>query len=606
MEKKSIQTKLIYTFLFFGITPIIVIGVVLNNIFNNSIENMLKAQTSIIAEKVSKKFNESIKSKKSDWVLLAENQETQNLLESYINNDTEKLISQQITAKKFYELFYQQLGSSYGKIIIKDPLGYDILKIIPDPLSGIGFNPTINLSTRKLSVLELSDIKKIKPKTASLKILLKPLQILRVYYPIILQNSKTYAGYLELDLKLNSVIPLEELKLKFGFEGYTILVNTTTGAIIYSNNNLINNQYVANEFGEQYSGLFNSASADSGNILIEKGKTEWVLSYNKIEGVPLSVGVLSSMEEFLKPFEKIGIISFIIITLISIVVFVAIFYVVRKSLQSLIILTAAAKSVAAGNFDQEININTEDEIGDLATAFNEMTENIKRMIREVERSKKLALIGGFATRLSHEIRNPLTSLKMNLQMLEDKFHNVKGTEQHLQICLTEINHLNNVVTNSLRLAKPSKLKFDKYDVNKILDKSLQSIEKQIDKKNIYIEKKYTADSVKIKCSDEGLKEVFLNILINAVDAVDIGGKIMITTNLNNTSGKNFIVNITDSGQGIAAENIDKIFEPFFTTKGTGTGVGLSITETIINQHKGNIEVLSKINHGTTFVITLPI
>ncbi|MCH7974593.1 MAG: HAMP domain-containing protein, partial [Bacteroidetes bacterium] len=268
--------------------------------------------------------------------------------------------------------------------------------------------------------------------------------------------------------------------------------------------------------------------------------------------------------------------------------------------------TAAAKSVAAGNFDQEINITAEDEIGDLATAFNEMTENIKRMIRELERSKKLALIGGFATRLSHEIRNPLTSLKMNLQMLEDKFHNVKGTEQHLQICLTEINHLNNVVTNSLRLAKPSKLKFDKYDVNKILDKSLQSIEKQIDEKNIYIEKKYTADSIKIKCSDEGLKEVFLNILINAVDAVDIGGKIIITTNLNNTSGKNFIVNITDSGQGIAAENIDKIFEPFFTTKGTGTGVGLSITETIINQHKGSIEVLSKINHGTTFVITLPI
>lgn len=567
---------------------------------------MLKAQTYAIAEKISTRLEEHIKSKKMDWILLSDNQETQKLLEYYFNNDTENLISHQNTAKQYYESFYEQLGSSYGEISIKDPLDSDILRIIPDPSSSLGIKPTINLSTRTLSARELSDIKKMQPKTASFEILLEPMLILRVYYPIILQNSKIYAGYLVLDLKLNSVIPLEELKLKFGFEGYTILVNNTTGAIIYINDKPAHNQYVANEFGEQYSSLFKSASAYSGSTVVEKRKINWVLSYKNIEGTPLAVGVLSSMEEFLKPFEKIGIISFSIVAIISLLVFAAIYYVVQKSLRSLFILTAAAKSVAAGNFDQEITISAKDEIGDLATAFKEMTKNIKRMIHELERTKKLALIGEFATRLSHEIRNPLTSLKMNLQMLEDKFHNVEGTEQHLQICLTEINHLNNVLTNSLRLAKPIKLKFDNHDVHKILDKSLQLVEKQIKDKNICLKKNYTTRSNKIKCSKEGLNEVFLNLLINAIDSMNSGENIIITTKINDTTDKNFVIKISDFGHGISPDNIDKIFEPFFSTKGTGTGVGLSIAESIINQHHGRIQVFSELNRGTTFKITLPL
>ncbi len=606
MKTKSIQTKLIFTFLAFGITPIFIVGVILYNIFINSIENLLRVQTSAIAEKISTRLEEQIKSKKMDWILLSDNQETQNLLEYYFNNDTENLISHHNTAKQYYESFYQQLGLSYSEIKIKDPLGSDILRIIPDPSSSLGFKPTIYLSDRTLTTEELSDIKMMPPKKTSFEILLEPMLILRVYYPIIMQISKTYGGYLVLDLKLNSIIPLEELKLKFGFEGYTILVNRTTGALIYINDKPAHNQYVANEFGERFSKLFNSAFGDSGSTAVVKEKTNWILSYKNIEGAPLTVGVLSSMEEFFKPFEKIGIISFVIIFLISVLVFAAIYYVVQKSLRALFVLTAAAKSVAAGNFDQEIAISAKDEIGDLASAFKEMTENIKRMIRELERTKKLALIGEFATRLSHEIRNPLTSLKMNLQMLEDKFNNVKGTEQHLQICLTEINHLNNVVTNSLRLAKPGMLKFDKHDVHNILDKSLQLVEKQIDDKKICIEKNYTAGSIKIKCSEEGLNEVFLNILINAVDSVEIGGKIIILTELNDTIDKSFVINIADSGHGIAFENIEKIFEPFFTTKGTGTGVGLSIAESIIKQHHGRIRVFSELNRGTTFEVTLPI
>jgi signal transduction histidine kinase len=606
VKTKSIKTKLIISFLAFGVTPIIIVGVILYNVFLNSIEDLLRVQTSAIAEKISTRLEEQIKSKKMDWILLSENQETQNLVESYYNDDAEKYKSQIFTAKQYYESYYEQLGSSYSEISIKDPLGADILRIIPDPSSRFGLKPTIYLSDRTVTARELSDIKKIQPKPASFEILLEPMLILRIYYPIIVQNKKTYTGYLMLDLKLNNVIPLEELKLKFGFEGYTILVDRSTGAIVYNNDIAAHNKYVAKEFGEKSSSLFNNAAPDSGSSLVKKGKTNWVLSYSKVSGFPLSVGVFSSMKEFLVPFEKIGAISFTIIFLISLLSFSAIYYIVQKSLRSLFVLTAAAKAVAAGNFDQEITISTTDEIGILATAFNEMTENIKRMIRELERTKKLALIGEFATRISHEIRNPLTSLKMNLQMLENKFHNVEGTKQHLQICLTEINHLNKVLTNSLRLAKPIKLKFDKHDVHEILDTSLLLVEKQIDDKKICIEKKYAAGCIKIKCSEEGLKEVFLNLLINAIDSMDTGGVLIVSTELQNTIGKNFVISIADSGHGIEPGNIEKIFEPFFTTKGTGTRVGLSITESIITMHHGIIRVFSEINRGTTFVITLPL
>ena len=275
-------------------------------------------------------------------------------------------------------------------------------------------------------------------------------------------------------------------------------------------------------------------------------------------------------------------------------------------------LSIAARQVAGGNFDFRVPAERQDEMGTLAAAFNEMTAKLARA-RELEtqlhQAEKGAVVGRLAAAIAHEIRNPLNYINLTLDHLRSSFAPTDAGKRETFVRLTdqlkmEVARINRHITDFLKYSRPSTLELQEVDVRSEAEDALRTIEVKAHESGIETRIIQKGQLPRIMVDPESLRSVLTNLVINAVEATDgDGGSILIT--LSNES-KDFVkVEITDTGRGIAAEDISKVFEPYFSTKETGTGLGLAIVKKAIDDHGGTISVNSKEGSGTTFTITLP-
>ena len=275
-------------------------------------------------------------------------------------------------------------------------------------------------------------------------------------------------------------------------------------------------------------------------------------------------------------------------------------------------LSIAARQVAGGNFDFRVPAERHDEMGMLASAFNEMTAKLGRA-RELEtqlhQAEKGAVVGRLAAAIAHEIRNPLNYINLTLDHLRSSFAPADACKRETFVRLTdqlktEVARINRHITDFLKYSRPSKLELQRVDIRSEAEDALRIIEAKAHEAGIETRIVQEGELPRIMVDPESLRSVFTNLVINAVEATDgNGGSILIT--LSNESKEFVKVEITDTGRGIAAEDISKVFEPYFSTKETGTGLGLAIVKKAIDDHGGTISVTSKEGSGTTFTITLP-
>ena len=231
--------------------------------------------------------------------------------------------------------------------------------------------------------------------------------------------------------------------------------------------------------------------------------------------------------------------------------------------------------------------------------FRDITEK-KLTDEHLKRVDRLISLGRVAAGIAHEIRNPLTGINLLLEDLHDKLE--KEDRDLIKKSLDEITRLENIVSELLDYASPVKEGFGRFMLSEIIETSVFFIQKQAKNRNIRITNR-VKDNVKLHCSMDKLKQAIINILLNAIEAVEKNGEILIESEI---LGNNVILSIKDTGCGIDEKNIKYIFDPFFTTKTKGTGLGLSITHSIIHEHQGKISVDSKKGEGTKFTIVLPI
>src|SRR5215210_666904 len=275
-------------------------------------------------------------------------------------------------------------------------------------------------------------------------------------------------------------------------------------------------------------------------------------------------------------------------------------------------LSTAAQKVAGGNFDVQVPTDRLDEMGTLAGAFNEMTAKLGRA-RELEtqlhQAEKGAVVGRLAAAIAHEIRNPLNYINLTLDHLRSSFAPTDPNKRDTFVRLadqlkTEVARINRHITDFLKYSRPSKLELQSVDVRAEAEDALRLIEVRAEECGIETRIVQDGTLPTIVADRESLRSVFTNLVINAVEAIDgEGGKISIK--LSNTEPNSVKVEITDSGRGIAAQDISKVFEPYFSTKETGTGLGLAIVKKAVDDHGGTISVASKGGSGTTFTIILP-
>jgi signal transduction histidine kinase len=263
------------------------------------------------------------------------------------------------------------------------------------------------------------------------------------------------------------------------------------------------------------------------------------------------------------------------------------------------------------------DIYSHEDIELLSTLANQTTiaienarlyDDLKKSKSYIRRADRLASLGTLTAGLAHEIRNPLVAIKTFTQLLPERIDDEEFRNHFLSIASGEVDRISALVTELLEFARPSEPKFALEDINGILDGMILLVSTETKSKRIDILKNYASDLSPITIDREQMKQVFLNMLLNAIEATPENGKIFVKTrSYTKPEGEPYIqIEFTDTGCGIRPEYLEEIFIPFFTTKEKGSGLGLSISNQIVQDHKGYIDVESQVNQGTSFFINLPL
>lgn len=230
---------------------------------------------------------------------------------------------------------------------------------------------------------------------------------------------------------------------------------------------------------------------------------------------------------------------------------------------------------------------------------------VQELMVEARLRERLASVGELAAGMAHEIRNPLTSIRGFIQLLKQRLVNAEMDVEtrYVDYVLEEIDRANHVVTNFLNLAKPKDEDWQEVDINGLLTKMLQLVENQAMLKGVYLTWQFAPNLALIRGKAEALVQVFLNMVSNALQATSKGGAIHILTR---QVGDAVLVSVQDTGVGMSPTVLKRIFTPFYSTKEGGTGLGLALCKQIIEEHRGEIQVTSKVGEGSCFTVSLPI
>ncbi|MGG8306452.1 two-component system sensor histidine kinase ZraS, partial [Escherichia coli] len=222
---------------------------------------------------------------------------------------------------------------------------------------------------------------------------------------------------------------------------------------------------------------------------------------------------------------------------------------------------------------------------------------------EMKRKEKLVALGHLAAGVAHEIRNPLSSIKGLAKYFAERAPAGGEAHQLAQVMAKEADRLNRVVSELLELVKPTHLALQAVDLNTLINHSLQLVSQDANSREIQL--RFTANDTlpEIQADPDRLTQVLLNLYLNAIQAIGQHGVISVTVS---ESGAGVKISVTDSGKGIAADQLEAIFTPYFTTKAEGTGLGLAVVHNIVEQHGGTIQVASQEGKGSTFTLWLPV
>lgn len=327
----------------------------------------------------------------------------------------------------------------------------------------------------------------------------------------------------------------------------------------------------------------------------------------------LSIGVL---EDRYRDIHRNALQSFLLITVCAIVVSLGVCYLfIETTMKPIGVLVTATKKLAGGNLAHQVHLkNAPPEIAALGKAFNLMANSISerdqelrnRATEEIMKSERLAMIGQLAAGVAHEINNPLGSILLLNRLVLKKCQPATVMLENTQRIEREVKRCQKIVQGLLEFARQREPKAKTVDLNTLLDKTIALVENQSMFHNISIIKEYKTDLPPVTVDPSQMQQVFMNIVINAVDAMEGRGTLTLTTKADDVSGT-VDACFQDTGCGMEKETLDRIFEPFYTTKdvGRGTGLGLSISLGLVQRNGGMIRISSRPEEGSRFVVALP-
>jgi two-component system NtrC family sensor kinase len=323
------------------------------------------------------------------------------------------------------------------------------------------------------------------------------------------------------------------------------------------------------------------------------------------------VAVGSYEDEFYHEANKIKwriMASMVLLTIVVSLVAIAFVFLAAKVLTDPINhMIEVIRRVKRGRLDERMAVDSTDELGELASAFNRMTEIIRRnkeMESTLAQQGKMASLGVLSSGVAHEINNPLGVILGYAGYLEGKLSPDDAHYRYIHEIKRESKRCKKIVQDLLNYARTPKPTLEMTDVNELLDQIVDFAANHTDMHNVRVVRESGTGLPPVLLDGDQMRQVAINLILNAGAAMPDGGTLVVST----ACLEEGFVTLTfrDNGAGIPPENLEKIFEPFFTTKSKGTGLGLAITKQIIEQHHGTIAIESSVGQGTTVVVRLPL
>ncbi len=417
--------------------------------------------------------------------------------------------------------------------------------------------------------------------------------------------------------------------IRVGKTGYAYVVNTDGIVIAYPDKSQILKLDLSKfDFGreilEKKNGIVRYTSEDHGmiNAIREDKQMGWI------------IGVNAPIEEIFSSATRIKNLVLVVTVLICLLIGITVTLIITRFITGPIEkFVHSMKTVAAGDLNQAIRIDTTDEFSGMARSFNQMArslrenkEELRKTYQRLVQKEKMAALGELTARIAHEIKNPLGIIKGSAQILIEGAEEPKVRTEVGGYIIDEVNRLNSKVHDLLNHARPKPANIQEVDLNEVLKQTIHLWESQRrEKQDVKIITEFDRDIPPLLLDKEQIRQVALNMILNACEAMPDGGALRISTDWASSvdrpgcskekaQGEPGVlksdglvrVEFEDTGMGIPKENLQKIFDPFFTTKEKGTGIGLSTVYGIVENHKGKIEVESREGEGSKFVLFFPV
>jgi two-component system NtrC family sensor kinase len=222
--------------------------------------------------------------------------------------------------------------------------------------------------------------------------------------------------------------------------------------------------------------------------------------------------------------------------------------------------------------------------------------------KELARSERLAELGMLSAGVAHEINNPLAIIRGNAELLQMDLNQQADSQEEVTEILTQVGRINRIVGSLLTLARQERRQISRFPLNPLLDEILDQIGHQIPLEGYTIERSYREQELQLQADREQLRQVFTNLIVNGLQAMEGGGRLTISAGINEGTQ---VITVSDSGPGITPEQQERLFTPFYSTKPHGTGLGLAVSWGIVRNHGGTIEVHSTPGQGSGFAVRLP-
>lgn len=333
------------------------------------------------------------------------------------------------------------------------------------------------------------------------------------------------------------------------------------------------------------------------------GGDDWLTVRRRTSEPALTLVAAAPLSPFAGPFEDAAKRGALWLAIVASAGLVLTYVLTRRMTRSLERLASGAEAVSRGDLDVQIQNPGDDEVGRVARAFNTMTASLRKTLGELARRERLAAVGEFAASLAHEVRNPLTAIRIDLQRVEESLPTDSPLRAAQARALREIGRLDATVTETLDVARTGRWRSGGVDVAIPINAAAAAAapafaqrRAELDTSGVFEER------LNIPGDEKGLQQLFLNLMLNAARALDPGGRAWIEVEEDDAQA---VVCLHDTGRGIEPDVVERIFDPLFTTHADGTGLGLTVVRRIVEEHQGQIEIESEVGVGTTVRIRLP-